>query len=36
MAAVDLVGSRIMTPLAATPSVMADPGEGGGIVRNQR
>lgn len=33
MAVTTLYGSRIMTGLVSTPSVLADPGEGGGIVR---
>lgn len=33
MAVVTLNGSRIMTGLEATPVALADPGEGGGIVR---
>ena len=33
MAVVTLKGSRIVTGLVATPSVPADPGEGGGAVR---
>ena len=33
MAVVALKGSRIITGLVATPSVPADPGEGGGAVR---
>ena len=33
MAVTTLYGSRIMTGLTAVPSVLADPGEGGGKVR---
>lgn len=33
MAVVTSYGSRIMAGLTATPSVLADPGEGGGMVR---
>lgn len=33
MAVVTSAGSRIMTGLTSTPSVLADPGEGGGMVR---
>lgn len=33
MAVVTLKGSRIMTGLATVPATLADPGEGGGIVR---
>lgn len=33
MAVVTSYGSRIMAGLTATPTVLADPGEGGGIVR---
>jgi len=33
MAIVTSTGSRIMTSLDSVPSVLADPGEGGGIVR---
>ena len=33
MAVVDLVGSLVMTDLAATPKVLADPGQAGGNVR---
>lgn len=33
MAVVHTLGARIMTGLAAVPRVLADPGEGGGMVR---
>lgn len=33
MAVVTSAGSRIMVGLTSTPSVLADPGEGGGVVR---